>query len=206
MPNGPILLSAHEAGHAGLGSRTVSSPVSRLLATFVVLATLLPGLAIAQSAPSSTPQPSEYTEVQRLINARNPAAALPRADAYLQANPRDPQMRLLRAIALSDASRNDEAAEAYTRLIQDSPELPEPYNNLAVLRASQDRLDEALALLQEALRARPGYATALDNLGDVHVRLALRAWQQARQADAAIANRTGAKAARVREALAAGAR
>lgn len=208
MPNGPTHFPAREAGRDGLRSRMVPALGHTMCGGFLwvlVLGALLPGLAAAQ-ATTMTPQPSEYTEVQRLLNAGDPAAALPRADAYLQANPRDPQMRLLRALALADGGRTDEAIEAYTRLIQDYPELPEPYNNLAVLRASQDRLDEALALLLEALRARPSYATALDNLGDIHVRLALRAWQQARQADAAIASRTGAKAARVREALAAGAR
>ncbi len=208
MPNGPTPIPAHEAGRHGLRSRIALARGRALRAGsawVLMLGALMPGLATAQST-SVTQQPSEYAEVQRLLNAGNPGAALPRADTYLQANPRDPQMRLLRAIALSDGGRTDEAIEAYSRLIQDYPELPEPYNNLAVLRAGQDRLDEALALLQDALRARPGYATALDNLGDIHARLALRAWQQARHADAAIAARTGAKASRVREALATGAR
>lgn len=147
-----------------------------------------------------------YEEVGRLLRAGNPAAALARADTELKINARDPQLLFMRGVALADGGRSAEAVEAFTRLIQDYPELPEPYNNLAVLHAAQDRLDEALALLQTALRVRPNYATALDNLGDVHARLALRAWRGAQSADAALAARASAKQARVREALAAPAR
>jgi Flp pilus assembly protein TadD len=57
--------------------------------------------------------------------------------------------------------------------------LPEPYNNLAVLQAAAGQVDSARALLETALRLDPGYRTAHQNLGDVYVRLAQRAYEAA---------------------------
>lgn len=164
--------------------------------------TLLGLVSLALLVMAGPTRANDYEEVSRLIRAGNPAGALARAQTYLDTNPRDPQMLFLRAGALADAGRTQDAMEALKRLTQDYPELPEPYNNLAVLHATQGQLDQAQALLIEALRARPSYALALENLGDVQARLALRAWQQAQQIDPTLAPRTGPKASRVREALA----
>jgi Flp pilus assembly protein TadD len=65
-------------------------------------------------------------------------------------------------------------------LIQEFPELPEPYNNLGVLLASQGQYDEALSALMSAIQARPHYKIALQNLGDLHTALAQQAYAQAK--------------------------
>ena len=65
------------------------------------------------------------------------------------------------------------------------PELPEPHNNLAVLYAARGDLDRARAALDEAVRALPSYALAHENLGDIHLRLAERAYERATRADSA---------------------
>jgi Flp pilus assembly protein TadD len=64
-------------------------------------------------------------------------------------------------------------------MTQDFPEMPEPYNNLAVLEAAAGRLDQARSLLDTALRHDPAYRTAHENLGDVLMRLAQRAYEAA---------------------------
>ena len=155
---------------------------------------LVPGAVLADQA--------DYDDVGRLLRAGNPPAALARAETYLKDAPRDPQMLFLRAVALQDAGRSAEAMTAYAAITQAYPELPEPYNNLAALKAAQGQLQEALVLLQEALRVRPNYAAALDNLGDVHARLALRAWRESAGMDDTLRTRSAAKQARVSEALA----
>ena len=73
----------------------------------------------------------------------------------------------------------------FERLIADYPELPEPYNNLAALKAAAGDYDGAKAALDQALRANPAMATAHENLGDVQVMLALRAYARALQLDPA---------------------
>ncbi|MEO8652978.1 MAG: tetratricopeptide repeat protein [Ramlibacter sp.] len=125
----------------------------------------------------------DYGDVNGLLRSGNAAEALARADQYLASKPRDPQMRFLRGVILTEAGRTAEAIETYHSLNQDYPELPEPYNNLAVLYAAQSQFDKARTALEQALRANPAYATAHENLGDVHAKLASLAYNKAQQLD-----------------------
>ena len=121
----------------------------------------------------------ELNEVTRLQHAGDGSAAMKRADAYLAANPRDAQMRFLKAVLLADADRRDDAIQILQQLNQDYPELAEPYNNLASLYAAGGNFGKARAALEEALRVNPGYATARENLGDVYAMLASQAYVEA---------------------------
>ena len=141
------------------------------------------GLAAALLLAGSAAWADEYAEVQRLQRAGQTSEALARADKYIAANPRDPQMRFVKAGVLSAANKTAEAEELLVQLTRDYPELPEPWNNLAVLHASRGQLDKAQEALQAALRINPAYATALENLGDVRLRQASEAYQRARQID-----------------------
>ena len=147
---------------------TSPSPLLRL-ACFAVFA--MAGLAHADP----------YAEARELLRAGRAPQALEHADRYLAERPRDPQMRFLRGVILTEAGRTDEAMGAFTDLTQEFPELPEPYNNLAVLHAQRGELDKARAALESAVRANPAYATAHENLGDIHVRLAGRSYARAAQ-------------------------
>src|SRR5436190_13296039 len=97
--------------------------------------------------------------------------------------PRDPQGRFLKGILLAEMKRAPEAIQVFTGLTEDFPELPEPYNNLAVLYASQGNYDKAKAALELAIHTHPSYATAHENLGDVYAQLASRAYDRALQLD-----------------------
>lgn len=138
------------------------------------------GLALAGTAALA----DEYAEVQKLQQSGQAAAAMERADKYIAANPRDPQMRFIKSGLLSAQGKSAEAEELLVNLTRDYPELPEPWNNLAVLYASQGQLDKAEQALESSLRINPAYATALENLGDVRVRQAADAYRRARVVDA----------------------
>jgi len=125
-----------------------------------------------------------YGDVNQLMKSGQFKEALAKADQYLQANPRDPQMRFLKGLIQSESGNKADAMATYRQLTQDFPELPEPYNNLAVLYAAQSDFDQARVALQAALRANPDYATAHENLGDVYVRLAGESYARAQQLDA----------------------
>lgn len=152
----------------------------RLARRALLAGVLAMGLGSAWAATDT----SAYTEVQQLQSAGKTSEALARADKYIAANPRDPQMRFVKANVLSGSGKAAEAEALLLQLTSDYPELPEPWNNLAVLYASRGQLDKAQEALQSALRINPAYATALENLGDVRVRQAAEAYQRARLLDA----------------------
>jgi Flp pilus assembly protein TadD len=155
-------------------------------------------LAVGVLSAFTVARADEYTDVNRLTSKGELTQALARADAHLATKPRDPQMRFLRGVILSETGRTSEAEEVFTRLTQDYPELPEHYNNLAVLLAARQQLDQARAALEMALRNDPAYATAHENLGDVLVQLAARSYAQAQQIDPS-RQRLQAKLALVRQ-------
>ncbi|MFZ5522348.1 MAG: tetratricopeptide repeat protein [Pseudomonadota bacterium] len=128
-------------------------------------------------------QADEAADVQKLMAAGKASEALQKADQYLASKPRDPMMRFLRGIALSQMNRTAEAITAFTKLTEDYPELPEPFNNLAVLYAQQGQYDKARTALEMAIRTNPSYATAYENLGDVYAKLASQAYSKALQID-----------------------
>ena len=103
----------------------------------------------------------------------------------LRGNQRDARLRFARAVQLAQAGREQLALQAFTELTQEFPELPEPHNNLATIHASRGELDLALMELEMALRVKPGYALALENLGDLYLRLAERSYRQAAQSQPA---------------------
>ena len=136
----------------------------------------------AQSVPAPANERVELTELQqvhKLMAAGLMKPALARADAHLAKNPRDAQMRFVRGVILSELKDSAAAREVFERLTEDFPELPEPYNNLAVIHASQGQLDRARTLLETALSVRPDYATAQENLGDIYLQMSADAYQRA---------------------------
>jgi tetratricopeptide (TPR) repeat protein len=130
-------------------------------------------------------QADVYQDVHRLILSEQWPQALSQAEDHLKTRPTDPQMRLLLSRIQDGQGRTSAAMETLQALTQSYPELPEPHNNLAAMLARQNRYAEALTQLQDAVRARPDYATALENLGDVYVALAMEAYQNASKAPGA---------------------
>ena len=140
-------------------------------------------LAIAVAAASSAVWADAVDDAQALLRQGQPAAALARVDAYLKDNPKDARGRFLRGVILTEQKKPDEAIAAFRALNEDMPELPEPYNNLAVLYAANGRYDDARRVLETAVLAHPSYALAHENLGDIYARLAARAYVQAGKLD-----------------------
>ena len=105
--------------------------------------------------------------------------ALQQLDQHLAKNPQDAEARFMRGIALTKLNRTAEAMKVFTDLTRDYPQLPEPYNNLAVLYAQQGDYDKARSALEAALATHPGYATAHENLGDIYSAMAGAAYNRA---------------------------
>jgi tetratricopeptide (TPR) repeat protein len=116
--------------------------------------------------------------------------SLERIDKFLAGKPRDAQGRFLKGLILTEMNRPGEAIQVFAKLSEDYPELPEPYNNLAVLYASQGQYEKARTALESSIRTHPSYATAHENLGDIYAKLASQAYDKALQLDS---SNTGAK-------------
>ena len=140
-------------------------------------------LVVAISLSTALAYADDYADVNVLIRAGKLAEALARADQYIASKPRDPQMRFIKGVIQTESGKPADAISTFTQITQDYPELPEPYNNLAVLYAGQSQFDKARAALEMAIRTNPSYATAHENLGDVYAKLASQAYSKALQLD-----------------------
>jgi len=148
------------------------------------LSVVLRFLAAAALAASATAHADDYGDVNQLLKTGKFAEAQAKADLYLAVKPKDPQMRFLKSAVQSAAGQPAEAITTLTALTQEFPELPEPYNNLAVLYASQNQFDKARTALEMAVRINPTYATAYENLGDVYAKLASQSYSKSLQLNA----------------------
>lgn len=118
-------------------------------------------------------------EIERQYRSGETRLAMQRLDQALAQRPSDAPLRFLQAVLAAESGQTAQAARLLERMTEEFPDLPEPYNNLAVLQASAGQFDRARSLLEAALRLDPGYRTAHENLGDVLVRLAQRAYESA---------------------------
>ena len=125
----------------------------------------------------------DLREAQKLYSQGKLQPSLEKVDGYLKTQPRDAQGRFLRGLVLTEQKKTQEAIQVFTGLTEDFPELPEPYNNLAVLYASQGNYDKAKSALELAIHTHPSYATAHENLGDIYAQLASRAYDRALSLD-----------------------
>lgn len=125
----------------------------------------------------------DIQDINQLFRKGDLNGALSRANQSLAKNPKDAQVRFLKGLVLADLNKTSEAIQVFTTITDDYPELPEPYNNLAVLYASQGKYDAAKNALEMAIRTHPSYATAHENLGDLYAKMASQAYDKALQID-----------------------
>jgi len=132
---------------------------------------------------SLTAGADEIQDINKLFKQGQNAQALERVNTFLAAKPKDAQGRFLKGLILTEQNKPNDAIRIFTELTEEYPELPEPYNNLAVLYASQGQYDKARIALEMAIRTHPSYATAHENLGDIYAKMASQAYDRALQLD-----------------------
>lgn len=174
----------HPKTHSSSLPVATSGQFRRSLAAPLRMVALSIAVSAAMGATTAWAQTDDYAEVNRLLRAGQLADALGKADQFLAGKPRDPQMRFLKGVIQTESGKPTDAIATFSKLTEDFPELPEPYNNLAVLYAGQSQFDKARAALEMAIRTNPSYATAHENLGDVYAKLASQAYSKALQLDA----------------------
>jgi len=145
----------------------------------MALPRFLAAVAVCFALASAPALANEVQDINQQFRKGDLAGALDRANRYLAKNPKDAQARFLKGLILADQGKTNDAITVFTGLTEDYPELPEPYNNLAVLYASQSKYEEAKNALEMAIRTHPSYATAHENLGDIYAKMASIAYDKA---------------------------
>lgn len=151
---------------------------------YSVVLMLLVGAAFAQQAPPPPPSAGttvpavtpgltpELADATRMIQDGQYTSARVKIDAALAISAKNPQARFLRGVVEADEGNPDLALATFQSLTEDFPELPEPYNNLAVIWAQRGQYEKARSALESAIASNPEYAIAHENLGDIYSRLA----------------------------------
>lgn len=144
-----------------------------LRATILITALLLGAVAHAD----------ELHDASQLFKHGQQTQALKKVNDYLSNKPKDAQGRFLKGLIFTELDKASEAIKVFIDLTHDFPDLPEPYNNLAVLYASQGQYEKAKSSLELAIRTHPSYATAHENLGDIYAKMASQAYSRALKLD-----------------------
>lgn len=154
------------------------------------MAQALTGLAASVALASSVASTATFAgivedgkEASKLYQAGKLDAALTKANAVLAVQPKDAQARFVKGLVFTEQDKKNEAIAVFTSITEDFPELPEPYNNLAVLYAGIGNFDKAKSALELAIHTHPSYGTAHENLGDIYAQMARRAYDKAFQLD-----------------------
>lgn len=155
-----------------------------------------PTLALLAALVALPVRADDLASAQRLWLAGQKTQAVQQVEQALARTPDNLQLRFALGVMRMELGDRAQALTLFTRLTQDFPDLADPYNNLAVLHAAAGELDEAKAALEQALRLQPDHVQALENLGDVLTRMALRAYQRAQKAALAPSDALASKISR----------
>lgn len=148
----------------------------------MVLKTLVLCLTLAASAAHAQ---DEIEKARMLAESGKPVEALALLDNVIADDQSKAgtviEARYLRGIVLLGEGETSEAKNAFAGLLSEYPELPEPYNNLAAIYAAEGDFETARDLLTRVLDRHPNYAVALENLGDLYAKMAIDAYERARE-------------------------
>lgn len=124
-----------------------------------------------------------YDEIQDLVKQDQLNEALQLVQSERTKSQADIKLQFMEGLILTKLEDYSQAEIIFLEMIQKHPELPEPFNNLAVVYAAQGNYHEALQALQNALDKHPNYATAHENRGDIYAKMARNAYGQALKLD-----------------------
>jgi Flp pilus assembly protein TadD len=124
---------------------------------------------------------TDLTRAQQQWSVGQRTQAVSTLESALRPIPNDLTLRFALGVMRMELGDSAAAQAIFLSLTQDFPDLPDPFNNLAVIHAAQGELELARSELEQALRLQPEHAQAQENLGDLYLRLAARAYQRAEQ-------------------------
>ncbi|MEO1943341.1 MAG: hypothetical protein ABGY11_03495, partial [Candidatus Thioglobus sp.] len=89
----------------------------------------------------------------------------------------------LKGVILTKMDRLKEAELIFISLTKKHPELPEPYNNLAVVYAAKGDFHRAETTLHQAIKTGPSYSSILNNLTSLYEKTASQTYSKVLKLD-----------------------
>jgi len=148
-----------------------------------MLRIFLVALITFMATPALSGEQETLSGVKILMEQGNPTKAMKQLDGFLASSPDHAEARFLKGLILVNQDKLEDAIKIFEALTKDYPELPEPYNNLAVSYSALGRFDDARKALQSAITTHPSYATAHENLGNIYAMMAADAYNHALSLD-----------------------
>ena len=105
--------------------------------------------------------------------------ALQQADKILVSNKDDVQALLIKGNVHRLMGNEAEASYIFKQIIKQHPNMPEAYNNLAVMYAQSGKMALAIETLQQAFATSASYSTAYKNLRTLYSEMASSAYRDA---------------------------
>ena len=180
-----ILLKIFKAApyHFGVGYNLTDKFTMQRLPLKILLYFFLsnPALvgALYSNAQADVSQTKALLETRELIELGKHEEADDIIVMQLKEKPRDAQWRYLEAllkaemgVSLKNKDILGNAIFLFERLSEEFPELPEPYNNLAVLYDKMGQEQKAIDSFKLAILNNPDYGLAYENLADLYLFLA----------------------------------
>ncbi len=162
-------------------------------------APLLLAAGLCLSAPAHAAGELERAQQQWLQGHQ--AEAKKALETALGEDPNNARMRFALALMRMESGETAQAEALLRRLTEDFPDLADPFNNLAVILAGRGEMDAALDALQRAVALQPEHVQAQENLGDVLLQLAARAYAAAAKPGPQSSINAGLKLRRTQELL-----
>jgi tetratricopeptide (TPR) repeat protein len=149
----------------------------------LIKSTTAVGIGALLTCLSAFPANNALDSIKQSIQSGQLDQALKLVQQERQASPKDVQVQFLEAVILAQQGQHERAIDAFKKMTEAYPDLPEPFNNLGVLYASKGRLDEARAAFDKAILTHASYAAAHKNLSDVQAQLTRQSYARALQVD-----------------------
>ena len=178
--NGPMNLGVYSP----LGTSTsMTSNNTSTQSTQNTPALAIPFVVLQSAVVDNTPKNGIPVNIAKLTKEKNWTEALKAIDVEMKKNPRNVQLLFIQSRIYIELGQLENARVALSNFIEKYPDIPEPYNNLAVLYASAGKLDVARENLEMSIKLAPNYAIALQNLGDIYTLTAASYYDKAYQQD-----------------------
>ena len=134
-------------------------------------------------SPFAYSMQSNIEEIKLLLKNGKYVLAETLTNKSIEENLNDPELLFYKGIIETNMGKNNQAIDTFRNLTERFPELPEPYNNLAVLYAEKGQFSLAKEILEQAIKTNPSYLTAHINLGDIFTKMASESYNKALEID-----------------------